>query len=473
MARWQDTWADLFVEADAAKERAKEDFLKSIGSPTVMPLDKVTQLADRMTAASWRALLNHIGPISSDDSIIVDTKIVDGVKKLDLRSVQSTPEAQATGLAFKTASAVSFRTEEYQELYSLEPPPHLYTIGGKTFRVQNQVTGGYPILTGPSSPTAENGALYWPDNTWSAYPIVQAKLVDLGVPDLSRLAELWLFVEFFPPPGDSVAYQKLIFGVSPAPDVYGHSDLQFLATKTSYNNTQSSTSKGQMYSVGTTGGTTPSRVDDHTVMAMRVLPGCVEIYSGVPYSFAGDAHLTAVSFVSLRAQMKRLGVLVPSNADRGASLAAAWADGTDLSLFMTNDSNRVSSDGPVWRAVRVDYLEAGLIGAGSVDKPSLAFEEVSTSSGLAQLSLERRSVKLGGTEDLLGMSTTGLAEGAEETVYFVDGRTVQHQESVGSGYAPLLLQGSTYAVVTPKTILRFKLINDGGLVWRQIGGSYA
>lgn len=85
MTSWQDTWADLFVELDSAKERAKSNFLKSLGSPAVVPINQVPLLADRMTAAACQALLNHIGPISTDESVLIDAIRVDGIKKLNLR----------------------------------------------------------------------------------------------------------------------------------------------------------------------------------------------------------------------------------------------------------------------------------------------------------------------------------------------------------------------------------------------------
>lgn len=381
-----------------------------------------------------------------------------------------------TELGFKTAAAVNFRTEDFRALYSEGAPPHYYTIGGKVFQVQNQVqyapTGGLPYLTGPQT-NERSGSLKWIDASWSQYPIVQASLANLGVPDLAKLAEVWVFVEFVPPAGDSAEYQKLFFGLSDAPDAYGRSDLLYKMTKTSVDGGRVNSVTAAFLDRDTAPVlSVPSRVDTHTVMAMRLLPHCVEVYSGIPSVLGGDAYLCESPFSSLRNQMERLGALVPTGSDLTASASAAWAAGTSPTVFLTSDANRNSQDGPMFRAIRVDYLEAGLIGAATDSATGAAFEAVTSVDGLVALSTTKRSVKLSGTEDLIGLSTAGIPEGAEETVYFVEARSVLHDASVTTAeYAPLALEGSVDFTVGAKTLLKFKLINDGGLVWRHIGGS--
>lgn len=85
--KWQDTYAQLFAEADAAKEQAKADFLRRLGNPARVPESQLIPLVDAITQAQWQALLRHIGPVSSDGSVSIGyLRDNSGVLQLDLRA---------------------------------------------------------------------------------------------------------------------------------------------------------------------------------------------------------------------------------------------------------------------------------------------------------------------------------------------------------------------------------------------------
>jgi hypothetical protein len=104
--QWQDTGVDAGAEVEAAKAAAYAAFMaapvdSAIGAnPAVPPQvsrtvytqtskltdgDKV-KLLKVVNAAIMDAILKHIGPVSSDGSVLIDILTTDGIKKLDLRS---------------------------------------------------------------------------------------------------------------------------------------------------------------------------------------------------------------------------------------------------------------------------------------------------------------------------------------------------------------------------------------------------
>jgi hypothetical protein len=88
---WSDTFLALFAESDSEKEKAKQDFLASLNppNPNPLPLSQVIPLADAMTKAAFRALLKHIGPVSSDGSVTFGTVLTGDtppIPQLDIRA---------------------------------------------------------------------------------------------------------------------------------------------------------------------------------------------------------------------------------------------------------------------------------------------------------------------------------------------------------------------------------------------------
>jgi hypothetical protein len=113
MSAWQDTWAALFAEADAAKEAAKTAFLAGLvpPNPPVLPLAKVVPLADAMTTASWQALLKHIGPVSSDGSLDIGIQwTTDPVPVPQLDLTANTTNSQHRGIGPATIDAFGIVT---------------------------------------------------------------------------------------------------------------------------------------------------------------------------------------------------------------------------------------------------------------------------------------------------------------------------------------------------------------------------
>lgn len=92
MADWKETYNQLFQEADSAKEEAKASFLASLipPNPSRVPENKRIDLIDAISKAQWKALLNHIGPFSSDGSVTFDVHTTDeGISQLDIRAMSA------------------------------------------------------------------------------------------------------------------------------------------------------------------------------------------------------------------------------------------------------------------------------------------------------------------------------------------------------------------------------------------------
>ncbi len=109
MTAWKDTAPQLFAEADAAKEKAKADFLAALRptNPAVVPAEHVIPLVDAITTAQWKALLKHIGPVSSDGSVAIGISIdPDGVPQLDLKAAAGWPEITVDPSAVGHAASI-------------------------------------------------------------------------------------------------------------------------------------------------------------------------------------------------------------------------------------------------------------------------------------------------------------------------------------------------------------------------------
>ena len=386
---------------------------------------------------------------------------------------------------FVTAYAVDFRGLPAMSLNGASPPD--YVIDGKTWTVVNQFTAAgqdWPRITGPSSPIADNGAIFWPDSTYTYPPILKTKLADLGLPALSTVEEFWVFVEILPPKGDDSNYGRVIMGVSSPVNSSGDADFQYRVQKTSYNNTVTSQTLGELHGAGATlNGRTIDREDTDTVMAIRVMPGCAEIYSGI--ASGTSSYLTGVSFEALRAQMHLLGRLIPTNAQVNVSLASAWAWSTDLYLFLTNKSNRVGlwdtpMTGSAWYRLRVDYLLVGGSGSGGGGGSSGAdvpFHSIAITSGsLASIGTNRNLLVTGGGT----LSGIDIADCVGGTVLMLTFAAATVVAAMGSPSVGAPIKTPRMGDVNPQDIhaqaddsVIVQLRTDSSTpFWKVIGGSF-
>jgi len=268
VADWKDTYPQLFREVDAAKEKAKADFLAALSppNPAVVPEDKFIGLVDAISTAQWRALLEHIGPVSGDGSVtIASTLSAAGVPQLDLRAAAGwekvTVDPSVDGLARNPATVVwqvdsgtpplpvaiwlktSVPDTGWEKLWptsggggggftraflfeaATDPPQELYgatphetgpfTIGGRpNWYCYNAEPTTWPYITLPNYPKIDSWSLFWMDFPRSqGMPVIHVPLPELGVPLLSGVAEMWVLVSTPGVVGDFGSFSDLGIGV--------------------------------------------------------------------------------------------------------------------------------------------------------------------------------------------------------------------------------------------------------------------
>jgi hypothetical protein len=160
MAVWKNTYTALFTEADEAKEAAKAAFLAGLvpPNPPVLPLSQVIPLADAITTAQWKALLKHIGPVSSDGSVTFGTvDDDDGVPQLDIRSLSGLWEHVTVDPSESPGLDRPVHTIVWQD--DIETPALPLAIWVKN---DLTATAWSKLWPGPTGPPGTNGA------TWSS-----------------------------------------------------------------------------------------------------------------------------------------------------------------------------------------------------------------------------------------------------------------------------------------------------------------
>lgn len=86
---------------------------------------------------------------------------------------------------------------------------------------------------------------------------------------------------------------------------------------------------------------------------------------------------------------------------------------------------------------------------------------------------DARTLRVSGTDPLLGVDTAGMIGGEELTLCFVDGLTIMAMGSPSYG-APIKLGGSVASLVCPAdSVVKLVLITDSGttVFWEYAGGS--
>lgn len=166
MTAWKDTWAALFTEADEAKEAAKAAFLAGLvpPNPPVLPLSQVIPLADAITTAQWKALLKHIGPVSSDGSVTFGTVADgDGVPQLDIRALSGLWEHVTVDPSESPGLDRPVHTIVWQD--DIETPALPLAIWVKNDLTDTAWSKIWPGPTGEQGPPGTNGTN---GATWSS-----------------------------------------------------------------------------------------------------------------------------------------------------------------------------------------------------------------------------------------------------------------------------------------------------------------